>query len=85
MSSPVRDLPAAPAPEPRGRTTLRLRLTLVYAAVAVLVGLVLLLLSVVLVDRALSSGTLDLPPGLAVRLPDGRLLTLEALQQSLRE
>ena len=67
------------------RTSLRLRLTLVYAAVALAVGLVLLLLSLALVDRALSSGTLDLPRGLAVRLPDGQLLTLEALQESLRE
>jgi signal transduction histidine kinase len=66
------------------RTTLRWRLTLVYAAVALGVGLLLLALSVVLVDRALSSGTLDLPPGLAVRLPDGTLLTLEDLQDQLR-
>jgi signal transduction histidine kinase len=67
-----------------GRTTLRWRLTLVYAAVAVTVGLLLLVLSAVLVDRALSAGSLDLPRGLAVRLPDGRLLTLEALQAQLR-
>jgi signal transduction histidine kinase len=75
--------PEAPA-DRSSRATLRLRLTLVYAAVAVAVGLVLLLLSVALVDRALSSGTLDLPRGLAVRLPDGRFLTLEALQDALR-
>jgi signal transduction histidine kinase len=74
----------APGAERVGRTTLRLRLTLVYAAVAVAVGLVLLLLSVALVDRALSTGSLDLPAGLAVRLPDGRLLTVEALQAALR-
>lgn len=77
-SSPVDDRGA-------GRTTLRWRLTLVYAAVAVSVGLLLLVLSVALVDRALSSGALDLPPGLAVWLPDGRLLTVEELQESLRE
>ncbi len=65
-------------------TTLRWRLTLVYGAVAVAVGLVLLLLSVYLVDRALSAGRLDLPRGLAVRLPDGQVLTLEAFQDSLR-
>ena len=78
---------APPQPEARagGRTTLRLRLTLVYTAVAVAVGLVLLLLSLALVDRALSSGSLDLPPNLAVRLPDNRFLTLDALQDSLRE
>jgi signal transduction histidine kinase len=75
----------APAAERVGRTTLRLRLTLVYAAVAVAVGLVLLLLSVALVDRALSTGSLDLPAGLAVRLPDGRLLTVDALQAALRD
>jgi signal transduction histidine kinase len=67
------------------RTTLRWRLTLVYASVAVAVGLLLLVLSAALVERALSAGTLDLPPGLGVQLPDGRRLTLEAFQQSLRE
>jgi signal transduction histidine kinase len=68
-----------------GRTTLRWRLTIVYAAVAVSVGLLLLVLSVALVDRALSSGSLDLPDGLAVRLPGGQLLTVEALQAQLRQ
>jgi len=68
-----------------GRTTLRWRLTLLYAAVAAGVGLALLLLSVALVGRALSAGLLDLPPGLAVRLPDGQVLTLEAFQNSLRQ
>ncbi|TAL24456.1 MAG: HAMP domain-containing protein [Frankiales bacterium] len=67
------------------RTTLRWRLTLVYGAVALAVGLLLLLLSVVLVSSALSAGLLDLPRGLGVRLPDGRILTLEAFQDSLRE
>jgi signal transduction histidine kinase len=66
------------------RTTLRWRLTLVYASVALGVGLLLLVLSAALVERALSAGTLDLPPGLAVRLPSGRLLTLEAFQEQLR-
>ena len=66
-------------------TTLRWRLTLVYGAVVVAVGLVLLALSVFLVDDALSAGQLDLPAGLAVRLPDGRVLTLQAFQDSLRQ
>jgi signal transduction histidine kinase len=66
------------------RTTLRWRLTLVYASVALGVGLLLLVLSAALVERALSAGTLDLPPGLAVRLPSGQLLTLEAFQEQLR-
>jgi len=66
------------------RPTLRLRLTLVYGAVAVGVGLLLLVLSLYLVDRALSAGQLDLPPGLGVELPDGRVLTLEAFQETLR-
>jgi signal transduction histidine kinase len=81
----VADAPPQPEARAGGRTTLRLRLTLVYTAVAVAVGLVLLLLSLALVDRALSSGSLDLPPNLAVRLPDNRFLTLDALQESLRE
>jgi signal transduction histidine kinase len=66
------------------RATLRWRLTLVYGAVAAAVGLLLLMLSLYLVGRALSAGQVDLPPGLGVRLPDGRILTLEAFQQSLR-
>jgi signal transduction histidine kinase len=76
--------PGVPRP-PASRTTLRWRLTLVYASVALGAGLLLLLLSVALVDRALSSGALDLPMGLAVSLPDGRVLTLEDLQRSLRD
>jgi signal transduction histidine kinase len=79
------EAPAARSAPPRSRTTLRWRLTLVYASVAVGVGLLLLVLSVALVDRALSSGALDLPAGLAVRLPDGRLLTVEDLQSTLRQ
>ena len=67
------------------RTTLRWRLTLVYGAVAAAVGLVLLVLSLYLVDRALSAGQLDLPRGLGVALPDGRVLTLQAFQDSLRQ
>ena len=65
-------------------TTLRWRLTLVYGAVVVAVGLVLLLLSAYLVEQALSAGRLDLPAGLAVRLPDGQVLTLQAFQDDLR-
>ena len=65
-------------------TTLRWRLTLVYGAVAAAVGLLLLVLSLYLVDRALSAGQLNLPRGLGVELPDGRVLTLEAFQESLR-
>ena len=63
---------------------MRWRLTLVYAAVAVAVGVVLLALSVVLVDRTLSAGGV-VPPGLAVQLPDGQVLTLEAFQDKLRQ
>jgi signal transduction histidine kinase len=68
----------------RGRTTLRWRLTLIYGAVAVGVGVLLLLLSLVLVDRALAAGLVQLPRGLGVRLPDGRILSLDDLQSSLR-
>ncbi|HWH29867.1 MAG TPA: ATP-binding protein [Mycobacteriales bacterium] len=67
------------------RTTLRWRLTLVYASVALAVGLLLLVLSVVLVDRALAAGALDLPRGLGVQMPDGRIISLGALQEQLRE
>jgi signal transduction histidine kinase len=67
------------------RTTLRWRLTLIYGAVAIGVGVLLLLLSVLLVDRALSAGLLDLPRGLLIELPDGRVLRLEDFQTSLRE
>ena len=66
------------------RTTLRWRLTLIYGAVAVGVGVLLLLLSLVLVDRALAAGLVTLPRGLGVLLPDGRLLSLDELQASLR-
>ena len=74
-----------PAPrEPGGRATLRLRLTLVYAAVATAAGLVLLLLSVALVDRALSSGRLDLPPELPLlQDPDSRVVVVTASGASL--
>lgn len=73
--------PALPTPS---RTTLRWRLTLVYAAVAFGVGLLLLVLSVALVDGALSSGTVELPGNVAVALPDGRLITVSQLQATLR-
>ncbi len=65
------------------RTTLRWRLTLVYGAVALAVGLLLLVLSLVLVERALSAGFVDIR-GLGVRLPDGRMLTFGAFQDQLR-
>lgn len=65
--------------------TLRWRLALVYGTVALGVGVLLLLLSVVLVDRALSAGQLDLPAGIGVQLPDGRVLTLGAFQAALRQ
>ena len=70
----------APAPS---RTTLRWRLTLVYGAVAITVGLLLLVLSLVLVERALSVDFAN-SRGVGVRLPSGRLLTFGAFQDSLR-
>ena len=76
--------PLAVLARPAARTTLRWRLTLVYGAVAVAVGVVLLALSFLLVDRALSAGGV-VPPGLAVQLPDGQILTLEAFQGELRQ
>jgi signal transduction histidine kinase len=73
------------APGVKGaRTTLRWRLTLIYGAVAIGVGVLLLLLSLVLVDRALTAGLVKLPRGLGVLLPDGRFLSLDELQASLR-
>jgi signal transduction histidine kinase len=67
----------------RLRTTLRWRLTLVYGAVALAVGLLLLALSLVLVDRALSAGFVDIR-FLGVTLSDGRTLTFGAFQEQLR-
>ena len=67
----------------RSRTTLRWRLTIVYSAVALGVGLLLLLLSLALVDRALSASFLDIR-GLGVRLLDGRVLTFGDIQDQLR-
>ena len=67
----------------RVRTTLRWRLTLVYGAVALAVGLLLLALSLVLVDRALSAGFVDIR-FLGVTLSDGRTLTFGAFQEQLR-
>ncbi len=64
--------------------TLRLRLTLVYTAVAVGVGLVLLLLASVLVDRALSAGSLSVR-GLVVPLPGGGFVSFSEFQQRLRQ
>ena len=66
------------------RTTLRWRLTLVYGAVATAVGLLLLALSLVLVDRALSAGFVDIR-FLGVTLSDGRTLTFGAFQEQLRD
>lgn len=80
----------ATGPVPQGprpvasRTTLRWRLTLVYTAVAVGAGLLLLVLSVALVDRALSSGALTFPGNVVVALPDGRVITVSQLQDGLR-
>ncbi len=65
------------------RTTLRWRLTLVYGAVAVTIGLLLLVLSLVLVERALSAGAVNIR-GVGLRLPDGSTLTLGAFQDQLR-
>ena len=65
------------------RTTLRWRLTIVYAAVAVTVGLLLLVLSLVLVDRALSVDFAN-SRGVGVVLPGGRVLTLGQFQDLLR-
>jgi signal transduction histidine kinase len=65
------------------RTTLRWRLTLVYGAVAVAVGLLLLMLSLVLVDRALSRSFLDVPA--IVPLPNGRTITFGQFQDLLRQ
>jgi signal transduction histidine kinase len=68
----------------RTRTTLRLRLTLVYSAVALAVGLVLLLLAMLLVDRALQAGSVNVR-GLVVPLPGGGFLSFSEFQQGLRE
>jgi len=67
-----------------GRTTLRWRLTLVYGAVAVGVGLLLLLLSILLVDRATREGSVDFR-GLGVPLADGRFVTINQIQDQLRQ
>ena len=72
-----------PEARPASRTTLRWRLTLVYGAVAVTVGLLLLVLSLVLVERALSVDFVN-SRGVGVRLPSGQLLTLSDFQASLR-
>lgn len=65
------------------RTTLRWRLTLVYGAVAVAVGLLLLMLSLVLVDRALSATFLNVRA--IVTLPNGVTMTLREFQDLLRQ
>ena len=75
---------AEPEQRAPSRTTLRWRLTLVYGAVAVTVGLLLLVLSLVLVDRALSASFLDIR-FIGVRLPSGEMLTFGAFQDSLRQ
>jgi signal transduction histidine kinase len=66
------------------RTTLRWRLTIVYSAVAAAVGVLLLVLSVVLVRRALDAARIPLPANFGVRLPDGRVITIDTFQDSLR-
>jgi signal transduction histidine kinase len=65
------------------RTTLRWRLTLVYGAVAVAVGLLLLMLSLVLVDRALSATFLNVRA--IVTLPNGVTMTFGEFQDLLRQ
>ncbi|MCU1591602.1 MAG: cutS [Frankiales bacterium] len=67
------------------RTTLRWRLTIVYGAVAAAVGVLLLVLSVVLVRRAIDAARIPLPANFGVRLPDGRILTVDTFQDSLRK
>ncbi len=74
---------AAP-PRPPSRTTLRWRLTLVYGAVAVAVGLLLLVLSLVLVDRALSVDFAN-SRRIGVQLPTGEFLTFGAFQELLKQ
>ncbi|MBC7372455.1 MAG: two-component sensor histidine kinase, partial [Frankiales bacterium] len=81
MSESVSD--SAAAIRPASRTTLRWRLTLVYGAVAVTVGLLLLVLSLVLVERALSVEFAN-SRVVVVSLPTGQLLTLSDFQASLR-
>ena len=66
------------------RTTLRWRLALVYGAVAIAVGVLLLALSYVLVGRALDAGRLPVPKDVGFLLDDGRFVTVDALQNSLR-
>jgi signal transduction histidine kinase len=66
------------------RTTLRWRLTLVYGAVALTVGLLLLLLSLVLVERALSTTILG-AGNVGVALPTGQVLTFGQYQDLLRQ
>ena len=66
------------------RTTLRWRLALVYGAVAIAVGVLLLALSYVLVGRALEAGRLPVPKDVGFLLDNGRFVTVDALQHSLR-
>ncbi len=81
----VERLAALLQPRRTGRGTLRGRLTLVYGAVAAGVGLLLLVLAVVLADRALSAGLLDVPDRLAVQFPDGRVLSVRQFQEALKQ
>ena len=71
-------------PPTPNRTTLRWRLALVYGAVAIAVGVLLLVLSYVLVGRALDAGRLPVPREVGFLLDDGRFVTVDALQNSLR-
>ncbi len=65
------------------RTTLRWRLTIVYGAVSIAVGLLLLVLSLVLVQRALSVDFSN-SRTVGVSLPSGEILTFGEFQDQLR-
>jgi len=72
-------------PRSRGRTTLRWRLTIVYGSVAGAVGLLLLLLSILLVDRATRQAAFNVPDNFGFRYPDGRFISLNQVQDALRQ
>ncbi len=72
-------------PRSRGRTTLRWRLTIVYGAVAGAVGLLLLLLSILLVDQATRHAAFNVPDNVGFSDPDGRFISLNQVQDALRQ
>ncbi len=76
--------PGAPDTWGGGRTTLRWRLTLVYGSVVIAVGLLLLLLSLLLVNSALTTATGLLDPRIGW-LRGGRFITVVDLQDHLRQ